>query len=155
MTTGLSVKKNMLKKAKIGIGAFETREEDRIHYENAYNVALKSLHFKSYDVKQLLKTLSKKELKHLIDTMPMKNNAQINEKKVKHIANYMQDIQALSIIEDKIQHARERFYNIFTECFTLQYSRPNGRSNFEKFLNDAHTQLEKLNDSDNKMEEEP
>ena len=53
-----NVKKRILKKSKLGIGALETRQEDKVHYENAYNAALKATHIKHYDVKALLKNIN-------------------------------------------------------------------------------------------------
>ena len=71
----------------MGIGFFETRQEDKIHYENAYNAALKAIHIKSYDVKKWLNTLTTEELKELIEDMPYKGDNRIIDNKVKHISN--------------------------------------------------------------------
>jgi len=150
---GSNIKKRILKKSKLGIGAFETRQEDKIHYENAYNAALKATHIKHYDVKALLKTLTTEELKDLIDNMPGKSDAKLIDNKVKHVAKYLKEMQALSIVEDKILHAKEQLCQNFAECFTVQYTRPNGKNNFQKFLNDAEYQLEKLQENNNQMDD--
>ena len=93
------------------------------------------------------------ELKDLIDSMPAKNDVQLNDNKFRHVFKYTKEMQALIIVEDKLQHAKEQLFQIFAECFTVQYTRPNGRNNFQKCLNDAEYQLEKLQENNNQMDD--
>ena len=59
-------RKNILKKKKLGIGVFETRQEDRTHYENAFITALNTMTMTNIDVKAMLQDLTKEQLNDIM-----------------------------------------------------------------------------------------
>ena len=139
----INVKKRILKKNKLGLGAFETREEDRVHYENAYVTAIKSLSMQNIDIKAFLKDLTQEQLELILGEMSITSHKHWLDCRIKTITPFIKEMQVLSIVEDKIDHAKTKLKEVFEESFYVQYSKANGKWNIEKFINDVEVQLEK------------
>ena len=146
----VNTRKNILKKKTLGIGALETRQEDRIHYENAFNTALKTLNMQNINLKTMLKDLTKEQL-HEIMKIPLRGGS--IENKIKQISLFKPEMQALTIIEDKIQFAKDKLLEVLKESFIIQYTNEKGNWNFKKFKSDVEIAIEKLNDRDDKMDD--
>jgi hypothetical protein len=55
------------------------------------------------------------------------------------------------MVEDKINHAQRKLKEVLEESFLVQYSKPDGRINIDKFKCDVESQLEKLNHNTTNM----
>jgi DNA gyrase/topoisomerase IV subunit A len=141
-----------LKKSKLGIGSFETRQEDKIHFENAYVVALSSLNLENINIKAMLKDLTQEQLETIIKQMTTTSQKSFQHR-VKNLVNFMKEIKVLDMVEDKINHAQRKLKEVLEESFLVQYSKPDGRINIDKFINDVESQLEKLNHNTSNMNE--
>ena len=146
----LNTKKQILKKSKLGIGSFETRQEDKIHFENAYVVALSSLNLVNINIKAMLKDLTQEQLETIIKQMTTTSQKSFQHR-VKALVNFMKEIKVLNMVEDKINHAQIKLKEVLEESFLVQYSKPDGRINIEKFKCDVESQLEKLNHNTTNM----
>ena len=138
----INAKKRILKKNKLGIGAVETRQEDRIHYENAYVTAFNVLNLQSINIKAMLKDLTQEQLEMIIKDITGGSHATFHYR-IKCIMLFMKEMNMLTMIEDKIDHAKTKLKEVFEESFCIQYSKANGQFNIEKFINDVEVQLEK------------
>ena len=128
----LNVKQKLIKQKRLGITFFETRQEDRIHYENAYITALKATNIETVQIKAWLKSLTSEQLKEILNNLS--GNAGIHfDVKLKRWSNYLKEIQILNSIEDKIQHAKSAILQNFKDSFTVQYHKPDGKLNYSKF----------------------
>jgi len=146
----LNTQKQILKKSKLGIGSFETRQEDKIHFENAYVVALSSLNLENINIKAMLKDLPQEQLEMIIKQMTATSQKPF-QNRVKDLVNFMKEIKVLNMVEDKINHAQIKLKEVLEESFLVQYSKPDGRINIEKFKCDVESQLEKLNHNTTNM----
>ena len=146
----LNTQKQILKKSKLGIGSFETRQEDKTHFENAYVVALSSLNLVNINIKAMLKDLTQEQLETIIKQMTTTSQKSFQHR-VKALVNFMKEIKVLNMVEDKINHAQRKLKEVLEESFLVQYSKPDGRINIDKFKCDVESQLEKLNHNTTNM----
>jgi hypothetical protein len=146
----INIKKHFLKNTR---GPAETRQEDRIHYENAYNAALSTLNLQNINIKTWLKELTREQLQEILKIIP--DNTRHIEDQVKRISNHMKEIISLGIVGDKIVYTTQKLSNLFVECFTIQYTKIKGKQykwNLDRFKYDVESQLDKLNNNNNNME---
>ncbi len=147
----LNTQKQILKKSKLGIGSLETRQEDKIHFENAYVVARSSLNLENINIKAMLKDLTQEQLETIIKQMTTTSQKTF-QNRVKGLFNFMKEIKVLNMVEDKVNHAQRKLKEVLEESFLVQYSKPDGRINMEKFKFDVEFQLEKHKESSINME---
>ena len=139
----LNVKQKLIKQKRLGITFFETRQEDRIHYENAYITALKATNIETVQIKAWLKSLTSEQLKEILNNLS--GNAGVHfDVKIKRWSNYLKEIQILNSIEDKIQHAKSAILQNFKDSFTVQYHKPDGKLNYSKFRCDVECIFEDI-----------
>ena len=118
------------------------RQEDKTHFENAYVVALSSLNLVNINIKAMLKDLTQEQLETIIKQMTTTSQKSFQHR-VKALVNFMKEIKVLNMVEDKINHAQIKLKEVLEESFLVQYSKPDGRINIDKFINDVEVQLEK------------
>jgi DNA gyrase/topoisomerase IV subunit A len=102
------------------------------------------------NIKAMLKDLTQEQLETIIKQMTTTSQKSFQHR-VKALVNFMKEIKVLNMVEDKINHAQIKLKEVLEESFLVQYSKPDGRINIEKFKCDVESQLEKLNHNTTNM----
>jgi len=149
----VNTRKNTLKKKTLGISVFETRQEDRIHYEKAFITALDSLSMKRIDVKEMLKDMTKEQLNNVLMKFSAAKGTANFRTNFRHLSNFLKEIQVLSMVEDKLRYAQIKIIEHFKECFEDKYCKPNGQINHAMFITHVEHQIEQISNN-NKMDDD-
>ena len=146
---GMITRKRVLKKKKLGIGVFETRQEDKTHYENAFITALNTVTMINIDIKAMIQYLTKEQLNDiLINWSANKCKTQ----QIEQLSKCLKEMQNLCIVEEKIHYAQSIIIEHFKECFAVKYCKPNGQINYALFITHIDNQIEKIS-NDEKMDD--
>ena len=140
----LNVKKRLLKKNKEA-GSIETRQEDKIYYESAFLTALNLVSMPDIDMKTFIRQLTKEQVNKSLSYISSRAHM---DHKIKYLTYFMKEIQTLSNVESKIEHAKAILFEKFQDAFILRYTNPIGTWNVDKLTNELDQQLERLTNND-------